>query len=157
MQAVQVRLTGTQDASRGGGPQSPNPRILVLRESGDVEVNVDLGDRENTPDGSFVRTITHRHFSSGDEYQDERVHKAQSKGEQCFLPCHAALLKQCAIVLAALAGSRSARQSQAMLHCMSKTQAAASVCRSRGCKRNFVAREHSVLPVPADISVHDAR
>lgn len=115
MQAVQVRLTGAQEASGGAAPQSPNPRILVLRESGDVEVNVDLGDHENTPDGSFVRTVTHRHFSSGDEHQDERVLKAQSKGEHCVLPCHAALPKQCNLywlyfVLAALAGSRSARQ-----------------------------------------------
>lgn len=86
MQAVQVRLTGAQDASGGGAPQSPNPRILVLRESGDVEVNVDLGDRENTPDGSFVRTVTHRHFSSGDEHKDDRVHRAQSKGKQCLAP-----------------------------------------------------------------------
>ena len=85
MQAVQAKLTGVQGASGGGVPHSPNPRILVLRESGDVEVNVDLGDRENTPDGSFVRTVTHRHISTGsdDEHKDEGAHKAKSKGAQC--------------------------------------------------------------------------
>ena len=84
MQAVQAKLTGVQEASGANASQSPNPRILVLRESGDVEVNVDLGDHENTPDGSFVRTVTHRHISmSGDEHEDDRGHMAQSKGELC--------------------------------------------------------------------------
>ena len=88
MQAVQAKLTGVQEASGASASQSPNPRILVLRESGDVEVNVDLGDRENTPDGSFVRTVTHRHISistsSGDEQDDRpRGHTPQSKGERC--------------------------------------------------------------------------
>lgn len=85
MQAVQAKLTGVQEASGASALQSPNPRILVLRESGDVEVNVDLGDRENTPDGSFVRTVTHRHISIsiGDEHQDDTGHTPQSKGELC--------------------------------------------------------------------------
>ena len=85
VQAVQAKLIGVQEASGVVAAQSPNPRILVLRESGDVEVNVDLGDRENTPDGSFVRTVTHRHIStsSSDEHEDDRGHKAHSKGELC--------------------------------------------------------------------------
>ena len=85
MQAVQAKLTGVQEASGADASLSLNPRILVLRESGDVEVNVDLGDRENTPDGSFVRTVTHRHIStsSGDEHEDDGGHKAHIKGELC--------------------------------------------------------------------------
>ena len=85
MQAVQAKLTGVQEASGADASQSLNPRILVLRESGDVEVNVDLGDCENTPDGSFVRTVTHRHIStsSGDEHEDDGGHKAHIKGKLC--------------------------------------------------------------------------
>ena len=79
MQAVQAKLAGVHEGS-GPPAQSPNPRILVLRESGDVEVDVNLGDRENTPDGSFVRTVTHRHFSLDDEREEERVPKAKSQG-----------------------------------------------------------------------------
>lgn len=79
MQAVQAKLAGVQEGS-GGSAQSPNPRILVLRESGDVEVDVNLGDHENTPDGSFVRTVTHRHFSLDDEDEEERLPKGKSQG-----------------------------------------------------------------------------
>ncbi|KAL3132660.1 hypothetical protein ABBQ32_009179 [Trebouxia sp. C0010 RCD-2024] len=80
MQAVQAKLVGVHEGS-GGSAQSPNPRILVLRESGDVEVDVNLGDHENTPDGSFVRTVTHRHFSLDDEGEEERLPKGKSQGE----------------------------------------------------------------------------
>ena len=81
MQAVQAKLTGVQEPS-GLSSQSTNPRILVLRESGDVEVNVDLGDHENTADGTFVRTVTHRHIStsSGDEGEDAQKSKGKGMG-----------------------------------------------------------------------------
>ena len=84
MQAVQAKLTGVQEAP-GGSSQSPNPRILVLRESGDVEVNVDLGDHENMPDGSFARTVTHRHISisSGDEPEEQETRQAKNTGMLC--------------------------------------------------------------------------
>ena len=84
MQAVQTKLTGVQEAT-GGSSQSPNPRILVLRESGDVEVNVDLGDHENMPDGSFARTVTHRHIStsSGDEHEDQDTCQSKGTGLLC--------------------------------------------------------------------------
>lgn len=83
MQAVQAKLVGVHEGS-GGSAQSPNPRILVLRESGDVEVDVNLGDHENTPDGSFVRTVTHRHFSLDDEGEEERLPKGKSQGMDTF-------------------------------------------------------------------------
>ena len=75
MQAAKARL-GSDDTP--GGQLSPSPRILVLRESGDVEVNVELGDRENTRDGSFARTTTHRRISTssaseGEEEQEETL------------------------------------------------------------------------------------
>ncbi|DBA96678.1 TPA: hypothetical protein ACH3X1_015529 [Trebouxia sp. C0004] len=75
MQAAKARL-GSDDIP--GGQLSPSPRILVLRESGDVEVNVELGDRENTPDGSFARTTTHRRISTssaseGEQEQEETL------------------------------------------------------------------------------------
>ena len=88
MQAVQGRLTGVTEAA-GASSQAASPRILVLRESGDVEVNVDLGDHESTSDGSFVRTVTRRHFSisSGDEHEDEEAHKHQGKALHFSLVC----------------------------------------------------------------------
>ncbi|KAL0032302.1 hypothetical protein WJX79_003663 [Trebouxia sp. C0005] len=75
MQAAKARL-GSEDTP--GGQVSPSPRILVLRESGDVEVNVELGDRENNPDGSFARTTTHRRISTssaseGEQEQEETL------------------------------------------------------------------------------------
>ena len=74
MQAAKTRLGAVDSASEG--QMGPSPRILVLRESGDIEVDVELGDRENTPDGSFARATTHRRSSSS----------GTSEGEEEMLP-----------------------------------------------------------------------
>lgn len=79
IQAVQAKLTGMHEGP-GGSSHSPNPRILVLRESGDMEVDVNLGDHESTSDGSFVRTVTHRHISVDDEPERESLPKAKTQG-----------------------------------------------------------------------------
>ncbi len=69
MQAAKTRL-GADETT--GAQLGPSPRILVLRESGDVEVNVELGDRENTPDGSFARSTTHRRISTSSASEEEQ-------------------------------------------------------------------------------------
>ena len=93
MQAAKARM-GSDDTPKG--QLSPSPRILVLRESGDVEVNVELGDRENTPDGSFARTTTHRCISTssaseGEQDQEEslpvsNIRVPSPTSESCILP-----------------------------------------------------------------------
>ena len=70
-------------AEEGSGAQlGPSPRILVLRESGDVEVDVDLGDRENSPDGSFARTTTHRRISTGSASEEEQEQETDAKASK---------------------------------------------------------------------------
>ena len=76
MQAAKARLGAVDDAPEG--QMGPSPRILVLRESGDIQVDVELGDRENTADGSFARATTHRRSSSsgtseGEQEQEEML------------------------------------------------------------------------------------
>ena len=84
MQAAKTKLAGnTAPVSEGSmNPNpNPNPRIMVLRESGDVEVNVELGDHENTADGSFMRTTMHRRRRTSSVSEPEGDSKDDAKGD----------------------------------------------------------------------------
>lgn len=82
MQAAKTKLAGnTAPISEGSMNPNPNPRIMVLRESGDVEVNVELGDHENTADGSFMRTTMHRRRRTSSVSEPEGDGKDDAKGD----------------------------------------------------------------------------
>ena len=82
LQAVKAKL-GADDTP--GGQIGSSPRILVLRESGDVEVDINLGDKEDSADGSFARTTTHRRISNGsaseEEEREQRPARKTSRGQ----------------------------------------------------------------------------
>lgn len=76
MLQMQVAKTRLGPDETPGAQLGPSPRILVLRESGDVEVDLELGDRENTPDGSFARTTTRRMSNSSASEEEQEQEEA---------------------------------------------------------------------------------
>ena len=79
MQAVKTKLV-SNEVPVAESNATGNPRIMVLRESGDVEVNVELGDHENTPDGSFMRTTMHRRRRTSSVSEAEEEVKDTARG-----------------------------------------------------------------------------
>lgn len=67
-----------------------------------VQVNVELGDRENTADGSFMRTTMHRRRRTSSASEAEEEAKDAGKGNPSKRKGNAGMLYSCLCLLAAV-------------------------------------------------------